>query len=83
MMGFYAQIVQMFNRTNSAKPDVARKYSVLTEIIDIFIQAYNVCIHDEDATKAAFEHTFGTPNAVPRKNSVQPEIIGNMNPRFS
>jgi hypothetical protein len=40
---------------------VARKYSVLSEIIDIFTQACKVCIHDEDATKAAFEHTFETP----------------------
>jgi hypothetical protein len=40
---------------------VARKYSVLTDIIDFFTQACKVCIHDEDATKAAFEHTFETP----------------------
>ena len=30
---------------------VARKYSVRTEIIDIFTQACKVCIHDEDPAK--------------------------------
>jgi hypothetical protein len=40
---------------------VARKYSVLTEIIDIFTQACKVCIHDEDVAETDFEHTFETP----------------------
>ena len=37
---------------------VARKYSVLTEIIDIFTQACKVCIHDEDVAETDFEHPF-------------------------
>jgi hypothetical protein len=40
---------------------VARKYSVITEIIDIFTQACKVCIHDEDVAETDFEHTFETP----------------------
>jgi hypothetical protein len=40
---------------------LARKYSVLTEIIDIFTQACKVCIHDEDVAETDFEHTFETP----------------------
>ena len=39
----------------NTKDGVARKHSVLTEIIDIFTQVCKVCIHDEDATKASFE----------------------------
>ena len=40
---------------------VARKYSVLTEIIDIFTQVCKVCIHDEDVAETDFEYTFKTP----------------------
>jgi hypothetical protein len=40
---------------------VARKYSVLTEIVDIFTQACKVWIHDEDVAETDFEHTFETP----------------------
>ena len=40
---------------------VARKYSVLTEIVDIFTQACIVCIHDEDVAETDFEYTFETP----------------------
>jgi hypothetical protein len=43
------------------KQGVARKYSVLTEIIDIFAQACKVCINDEDVAETDFEHTFETP----------------------
>jgi hypothetical protein len=43
------------------KRPVRRKYSVLTEIIDIFTQACKVCIHDEDVAETDFEHTFETP----------------------
>ena len=39
---------------------VARKYSVLAEIIDIFTQACKVCIHDEDVAETDLEHTFET-----------------------
>jgi hypothetical protein len=35
---------------------VARKYSVLTEIIDIFTLACKVCIHDENVAETDFEH---------------------------
>jgi hypothetical protein len=37
---------------------VARKYSVLTEIIDIFTQACIFCIHDKDISETDFERTF-------------------------
>ncbi len=40
---------------------VACKYSVLSEIIDIFTQACKVCIHDEDVAETAFEYSFETP----------------------
>ena len=40
---------------------VVRKYSVLTEIIDIFTNACKVCIHDEDVAETDFVHTFETP----------------------
>jgi len=40
---------------------VARKYSVLTEIVDIFTQACKVSIHDEDVAETEFEHTFEPP----------------------
>jgi len=40
---------------------VARKYSVLTEIVDIFTQACKVSIHDEDVAETDFEYTFETP----------------------
>ena len=38
----------------------ARKYSVLTETIDIFTQGCKVCIHDEDVAATDFENTFKT-----------------------
>ena len=40
---------------------VARKYSVLTEIIDIFTQACKVCIHDENVAETDLENNFETP----------------------
>jgi hypothetical protein len=43
------------------KSAVARKYSVLTEIVDIFTKACKVCIHDEDVAETDFEYTFETP----------------------
>jgi hypothetical protein len=39
---------------------VARKYTVLAEIIDIFTRACKVCIHDENVTENDFEHPFET-----------------------
>ena len=37
---------------------IARKYSVLAEIIDIFTQACKVCIYDEDVVESDLEHRF-------------------------
>ena len=47
-------------RLTRYKRPVRRKYSVLTEIIDIFTRACKVCIHDEYVTETDFEHTFET-----------------------
>ena len=46
--------------TESSQP-VARKYSDLTEIVDIFTQTCKVCIHDEDVAETDFEYIFETP----------------------
>jgi len=56
---------------------VAHKYSILAEIIDFFYLVCKICIHDEDATKAAFEHTFRTPKgfrSYPGKPCAPPAI---------
>ena len=47
-----------FKPKSTFRPVVARNYSVLNEIIDIFTQACKVCIHDEDVAETDFEHTF-------------------------
>jgi len=49
-------------RTFSGSTEVVvRKYSVLTEILNIFTRACKVCIHDEDVAETDFEHTFEIP----------------------
>jgi hypothetical protein len=65
---FIAEVLVICERVQLAQSDytlccgpVARKYSVLTEIIDIFTLVCKVCIHDENVAETDFEHPFETP----------------------